>query len=78
MFSHRSRWYGDGVEVGVGDWLRCGAGEGVGLGVAMGVLGIQGGGGGVRSVHHLEVQIVWGVDEHLRDVEVLPDGGAVI
>ena len=44
----------------------------------MGVLGIQGGGGGVRSVCHMEVQIVRGVDEHLRDVVVLSDGGAVI
>ena len=46
--------------------------------MAAGVLGIQGGGGGVRSVRRIEVQIVWGVDEHLRDVEVLPDGGVVV
>ena len=46
--------------------------------MAVGVLGIQGGGGRVRSVRRMEVQIVQGVDEHLRDVVVLSDGGAVI
>ena len=46
--------------------------------MAGGVFIIQGGGGGVWSVRCIEVQIVWGVDEHLRDVEVPPDGGAVV
>ena len=46
--------------------------------MAVGVLGVQGGGGGVRSVRRMEVQIVWGVDEHLRDVEVPSDRGAVV
>ena len=46
--------------------------------MAVGVLIIQGGGGGVWSVRCMEVQIVWGVDEHLRDVEVPSDGGAVV
>ena len=46
--------------------------------MAVGVLIIQGGGGGVWSVRCMEVQIVWGVDEHLGDVEVPSDWGAVV
>ena len=46
--------------------------------MAVGVLGIQGGGGRVRSACCMEVQIVWGVDKHLRDIEVSSDGGAVV
>ena len=69
---------GDGVGVGVGDKLWCGAGEGVNQGVAMGVLGAQGGRGGVRSVCHMEVQIVRGVDEHLGDIVVSSDGEASV
>ena len=78
MLSHWAWQDGDGVGVGVGDKLWCGAGEGVSCGVAMGVLGIQGGGGGVGSVCCMEVQIVWGIDEHLGDIVVLSDGGATV
>ena len=46
--------------------------------MAVDVFAIQGGGVGVRSVCCMEVQIVWGVDKHLRDVEVSSDRGAVI
>ena len=46
--------------------------------MAIGVLGVQGGGDGVRSVRRMEVQIVWGVDEHLGDIAVLSDGGATV
>ena len=46
--------------------------------MAVGVFVIQGGGGGVRSVCRMEVQIVWGVDKHMRDIEVSSDRGAVV
>ena len=46
--------------------------------MAVGVFVIQGGGGGVRSVRRMEVQVVWGVDKHLGDVEVSSDGGAAV
>ena len=43
----------------------------------MGVHSVQGGGGGVGSVGCMEVQIVWCIDEHLGEVVVLSDRGAV-
>ena len=46
--------------------------------MAIGVLSVQGGGGGVGSVHCMEVQIVQGVDKHLGDIVVLSDGGTVV
>ena len=46
--------------------------------MAVGVLSVQGGGGGVRSAHCMEVQIVWGVDEHLGDIEVTSDGRTAV
>ena len=78
MLSCWAWWDGDGVDVRVGDKLWHGAGEGVSCGVAIGVLSVQGGGGGVGSVHCMEVQIVQGVDKHLGDIVVYSDGGTVV
>lgn len=73
-------WDGDwdGAGTGGGEELWCGTGIGVAQDIAGGVLGLQGVGSRVRGVCCMEVQIVRHVDEHLGDIVVSSDRGAVV